>query len=163
MSEFGGLQKHKQTQHALRNNSWAGASYHMRRFEPWWPCELRLLKFFIHAFIILCYEWCIYTFLFLFFNIFFTLLTFPQHNGRGGRPVCAGETLADGIQTCNRFWYVGTARGSHRCLPEVMMEVVSVDQMAALEPVCLVCLNVHLYCAAFSVYRNLRPITRRSA
>ena len=43
----------------------------------------------------------------------------PQYNGRGGRPVHACETLADSIQTCNRFWYVGTACGSHWCLPKV--------------------------------------------
>ena len=104
MSEFGGLQKHKQTQHALRNNSWAGASYHMdvtaliwvnvcnpsecafcsnlRRFEPWWPCELRLLKFFIHSFILkiiimLRVVHISFLLLFYFFLYFFYSVDFP--------------------------------------------------------------------------------------
>ena len=75
MSEFGGLRKHEKTQHALKNNTWAGSSHHVVatvlmyvsmwldacdpceraccasscRFEPWWPWESRLLllKFFI--------------------------------------------------------------------------------------------------------------------
>ena len=72
MSEFGGLQKHEKTQQAPKNNSWAGSKHHVvitvlisvcewmraihvsvcvcassRCFEPWWPWELRPLKFFI--------------------------------------------------------------------------------------------------------------------
>ena len=71
MSEFGGLRKHELNQHALKNNTWAGASHHVvvcssvdvkcvsecvrsmwecyssRHFEEWWPWESRLLITFL--------------------------------------------------------------------------------------------------------------------
>ena len=65
MSEFGGLRKHENTQHAPRGCNcvvsvwvnacdpcecaWCASS---QRFEPWWPWESRLLKFFISKFFI---------------------------------------------------------------------------------------------------------------
>ena len=50
MSEFGGLRKHENTQHALKRNSWADASHHVvvtvllcvsERVRSTWVCVLR--------------------------------------------------------------------------------------------------------------------------